>query len=87
MKDACPASLLPICRESRASRLWGPGPVCALSSGEKGHYLSLPPRSTLLPCFRVRMEAFGPKDSAQPSISPYLMGGGGQMLYGLVYYF
>lgn len=74
MKDTCPACLLPIDRESGASRLWGLCPVCALSSGEKGRCSSLLPGPTLLPCSRMRMEAFGPMDPTQPSVSPCLMG-------------
>lgn len=73
-KDTCPACLLPIGRESGASRLWGLCPVCALSSGEKGHCSSLLPGPTLLPCSRMRMEAFGHMDPTQPSVSPCLMG-------------
>lgn len=74
VKDTCPACLLPIDRESGASRLWGLCPVCALSSGEKGRCSSLLPGPTLLPCSRMRMEAFGPMDPTHPSVSPCLMG-------------
>lgn len=74
VKDSCPACLLPIGRESGASRLWGLCPVCALSSGEKGRCSSLLPGPTLLPCSRMRMEVSGPADPTQPSVSLCLMG-------------
>lgn len=74
VKDACPACLLPIGRERGASRLRGLCPVCALSSGEEGHCFCLSPGPTLMPCSRMRMEACGPMDPTQPSVSPCLMG-------------